>query len=59
MQKNLGWFDSPEHATSVMTSAMASDTQLVNGTASESVGPLVDGMSAMIAGLAVALYFCW
>ena len=35
----MGWFDESDHAVSVLTSAMASDTQLVNGTATESFGP--------------------
>jgi hypothetical protein len=26
LQKNMGWFDKSEHAISVLTSAMASDT---------------------------------
>ena len=39
LMKNIGWFDHPENGVSVVTSAMASDTQLVNGTATESFAP--------------------
>jgi ABC-type multidrug transport system fused ATPase/permease subunit len=39
LEKNMGWFDFAEHGVSVVTSAMASDTQLVNGTATESLSP--------------------
>jgi len=37
LEKNIGFFDHPENGTSVLTSAMASDTHLVNGVGSESI----------------------
>ena len=59
LMKNMGWFDESEHAVSVLTSAMASDTQLVNGTATESFGPQVEGAASMIGAIIIAFYFCW
>jgi ABC-type multidrug transport system fused ATPase/permease subunit len=37
LEKNIGFFDFPENGTSVLTSAMASDTHLINGVGSESI----------------------
>lgn len=37
LEKNIGYFDHPEHGSSVLTSAMASDTHLINGVGSESI----------------------
>ena len=39
LEKNIGWFDHPMNGVSVLTSAMAADTSLINGTASESIAP--------------------
>ena len=39
LQKNIGWFDFPMNGVSVLTSAMAADTSVINGTASESIAP--------------------
>jgi len=39
LQKNIGWFDQKENATSVITSAMAEDTTIINGTSTEAIAP--------------------
>ena len=39
LRKNIGWFDLPVNGVSVLTSAMAADTTMINGTATESVPP--------------------
>lgn len=39
MQKNIGWFDNRENTPSVLTTVIASDTAVVNGVSSESLGP--------------------
>jgi ATP-binding cassette, subfamily B (MDR/TAP), member 1 len=39
LQKNLGWFDHRDNGPSVLTSTMASDTSLINGISTESLGP--------------------
>lgn len=59
LMKNIGWFDHPENGVSVVTSAMAADAQVVNGTATESFAPQVEGAASLIVGIAVAFYFCW
>ena len=59
LEKNIGWFDHRDNGASVLTSAMAKDTSLVNGVSTESVGPVVEGVCAIGAGLAFGFYFCW
>jgi len=59
LEKNIGWFDHRDNGPSVLTSAMAKDTSLVNGVSTESVGPVVEGVCAIGAGLAFGFYFCW
>ena len=39
LQKHIGYFDFPDHGSSVLTSAMAQDTSLINGVGSESLQP--------------------
>jgi len=39
MQKNIGWFDDRENTPSVLTTIIASDTAVINGVSSESLGP--------------------
>lgn len=39
LMKNIGWFDLRENSTGVLSSAMASDTAVINGVSSESLGP--------------------
>lgn len=39
MRKNIGWFDLKENGVSVLTSAMAQDTSIINGVSTESLGP--------------------
>ena len=39
LQKNIAWFDLKENGASVLTSIMATETSIINGVSSESVGP--------------------
>jgi len=57
--KNIGWFDLRENGVGVLSSAMASDTSLINGVSSESLGPQVESMFAMIVGIVIGFYYCW
>jgi ABC-type multidrug transport system fused ATPase/permease subunit len=59
LEKNIGWFDHRDNGPSVITSAMAKDTSLVNGVSTESVGPIAEAFCAVAAGLAFGFYFCW
>ena len=59
LQKHIGWFDRRENGASVLTSAMAMDTSLINGVSCESLGPQVEASGAMLVGIAIALVYCW
>jgi ABC-type multidrug transport system fused ATPase/permease subunit len=39
ISKNIGWFDLRENSVGILSTAMASDTSLVNGVSSEGLGP--------------------
>jgi len=59
LQKNIGFFDFRENNASVLSSAMASDTSLINGASSESLGPYTEGFFALFGGIALGVYFNW
>lgn len=59
LSKNIGWFDLRENSVGVLSSAMASDTSLVNGVSSESLGPQFESAFAMIVGMVIGFYYCW
>lgn len=59
LSKNIGWFDLRENSVGILSSSMASDTSLINGVSSESLGPQVESMFAMLVGIVIGFYFCW
>ena len=59
LQMNLGWFDQRENGTSVLTTSMAEDTGIINGTSSESLAPTIEANCALIVGLIIAFIYCW
>lgn len=59
LEKDIGFFDFRENNASVLTTAMAQDTSLINGASSESLGPYSDGFFALVGGLAIGFYFSW
>jgi ATP-binding cassette subfamily B (MDR/TAP) protein 1 len=59
LEKHIGWFDQQENQSSVLTSAMASESALINGVASESLAPNVEALFALVGGLIIGFIFCW
>jgi len=59
LQKNIGWFDNKDNGPSVLTSVMASETAIINGASSDSVGPQVEGTFALLGGIIIGLSYCW
>lgn len=59
LEKHIGWFDLQENQSSVLTSAMASESSLINGVASESLAPNVEALFALVGGLIIGFIFCW
>lgn len=59
LRKNIGFFDDRDHGVSVLTSAMAQDTSIINGVSSESLAPQLEGGLAMVTGLVIGFIACW
>ena len=59
LQMNIGWFDHRENGTSVLTTSMAEDTGIINGTSSESLAPTIEANCAIGCGILIAFVFCW
>lgn len=59
LQKHMGFFDDRTNATGILTAAMAKDTSVINGVSAESLGPVVEAMCALAAGIGIAFYYCW
>lgn len=59
LEKNIGWFDEQENQSSVLTSAMAQETALINGASSEALGPYTEACFALFGGIIIGFYFCW
>ena len=59
LRKNVGWFDEKENGTSVLTSAMAQDTAIINGVSTESLAPQLEGTCALVVGLVIGFIYCW
>lgn len=59
MRKDIGYHDHRDNGASVLTSAMAEDSSVINGVSTESIGPQVDGYLSLLIGLLVGFYFNW
>jgi ATP-binding cassette subfamily B (MDR/TAP) protein 1 len=59
LQKEIGFHDFRENGSSVLTSAMAQESSLINGVSTESIGPQVEAFFAVFVGLAIGFGFCW
>lgn len=59
LRKNIGWFDQVENSPSVLTSAMAEDTSIVNGVSTESLATILESFFAIIVGVGIGFYYCW
>lgn len=59
LEKNIGWFDFQDNQSSVLTSAMAQESAIINGASSESLGPYIEGAFAVFGGLIIGFVFCW
>lgn len=59
LEKNIGWFDEQDNQSSVLTSAMAQETSIINGASSESLGPYTESVFALFGGLIIGFWFCW
>lgn len=59
LRKHTGWFDQRDHASGVLTKTMAHDTSVINGMATESLAPQVEGSCSFLLGVIIAFIACW
>ena len=59
LRKHIGFHDFRDNGTSVLTSAMAEDSAIINGVSTESLGPMLDGAMALVVGLVIGFIYCW
>ena len=59
LKKNMGWFDLRENAPGVLTSALASDAQAINGASTEGVAVMLESFFALACAIALGFYFSW
>lgn len=57
--KDIGFFDFRENGTSVLTSSMAEDTSIINGVSTESIGPAMDAVFALLVGIGIGFAYSW
>ena len=55
----MGWFDDPANALGVLTSRLAVDIKLIRLTVGQGTGSTVSSMTALLAGLIIALIAAW
>lgn len=59
MFKQLSWFDQESRAPGAITAVMSGDIILLNGLTTEVAIVIIEACFTLIAGLAIAMYFCW
>jgi ATP-binding cassette, subfamily B (MDR/TAP), member 1 len=59
LRKNISWFDETVNSPSVLTSAMAEDTSIVNGVSTESLATILESFFSIIVGVGIGFYYCW
>jgi len=57
--KNIGWHDSAENATGILSSTLATDVQTLNGASTEALSAYAEAFSSMIGGIIIAFIFSW
>jgi ATP-binding cassette subfamily B (MDR/TAP) protein 1 len=59
IRNDIGWFDDPKHSTGILTSRLASDTELIQGLLGTRLGLNVQNFTTIIAGLVIAFLYQW
>jgi len=59
LRKNIGWFDEAGNSPSVLTSAMAEDTSIINGVSTESLAAILESLFSILVGVGIGFYYCW
>jgi ABC-type multidrug transport system fused ATPase/permease subunit len=56
LQKHIGFFDEDEHSTEKLCAILENDVEILNGAGIESIGPILEGLFGILAGIGFALY---
>lgn len=59
LRKHMGFFDSRENATSVLTMTISEETEKINDVATNSISPLASGAAAIVISMAIAFPIQW
>lgn len=59
LRQDIGWFDDPANTLGVLTSRLAVDIKLIRLTVGQGTGSTVSSMTALFAGLIIALIAAW
>ena len=59
LRKHMGFFDYRDNATSVLTTAIAEETEKINDVATNSISPLASGFAAIMISMAIAFPIQW
>ncbi len=59
LRKDIGWFDNKENSGTLLNSIIASDTSVINGVSTESLGTMLESMVGMFSGIGIGFYYCW
>lgn len=59
LTKHVGWFDERENAPGILTSALATDAQVLNGASTEGLAVVFEATFAIFVGIAIGFSFNW
>jgi ABC-type multidrug transport system fused ATPase/permease subunit len=59
LHKDQSFFEHPKYDVEYLTSVLQDDTEVLNGTSIEKLGPWVEGTVAVIGAIVISAVFCW
>lgn len=59
LKKHIGFHDSKDNAAGILTAALASEAQTLNGASTEGLAIMLESGCAVICGLTIGFIFSW
>ena len=59
MRQDGTYFDSPNHSVGKLTSRLSTDSNNVQAAIDQRLADVLQGLTSLVAGLAIAMYFGW
>ncbi|XP_047513373.1 multidrug resistance protein homolog 49-like [Pieris napi] len=59
LQQEQGWFDSPTNSVGALCARLATDCAAVQGATGTRLGTMLQGVSTMVLGVGVAMFYSW